>query len=61
LHNNFINKEILKSIANMCFKIGALVLAEGVESEEEILKSLKLDIDLFQGFWFAKPKPEAFD
>lgn len=52
---NFIHKEILKSITNMCFNIGALVLAEGVESEGEILRSLKLDIDLFQGFWFARP------
>lgn len=55
VHQNFINKEILKSIANMCFNIGALVLSEGVEDEGEILRSLKLDIDLFQGFWFAKP------
>ncbi|AFL69438.1 EAL domain-containing protein [Sulfurospirillum barnesii] len=55
VHQNFIHKEILKSIANMCFNIGALVLAEGVEAEEEILSALKLDIDLFQGFWFARP------
>ncbi|WP_024953806.1 EAL domain-containing protein [Sulfurospirillum arcachonense] len=55
VHKNFINKEILKSVANMCFNIGALVLSEGVEDEEEILRSLKLDIDFFQGFWFARP------
>jgi EAL domain-containing protein (putative c-di-GMP-specific phosphodiesterase class I) len=61
VHQNFINKEILKSIANMCFNIGAVVLAEGVESEEEILRSLKLDIDLFQGFWFAKPQGRLYD
>ena len=61
IHHNFIHKEILKSIANMCFNIGALVLAEGVEDEEEILLSLKLDIDLFQGFWFARPSGLAFD
>jgi len=61
VHQNFIHKEILKSIANMCFNIGALVLAEGVEVEEEILKSLKLDVDLFQGFWFARPSGTVFD
>lgn len=61
VHHNFIHKEILKSIANMCFNIGALVLAEGVEEEDEILRSLKLDIDLFQGFWFARPSGTFFD
>ena len=60
VHQNFIHKEILKSIANMCFNIGALVLAEGVEEEDEILQSLKLDIDFFQGFWFARPSGLPF-
>ena len=55
LHQNFIHQEILKAITNMCFNIGALVLCEGVEAEEEILKALRFDVDIFQGFWFSKP------
>jgi len=51
---NFVNSEILRAVANMCHKIGAIVLAEGVESEEEILNCMKKDIDVFQGFYFSK-------
>ena len=51
---NFINSEILSSISKMCHTIGALVLAEGVESENEILHSMKKDIDIFQGYYFSK-------
>lgn len=56
IHNNFINSEILSAISNMCNRIGAVVLAEGVEHREEVLSCLKKDIDIFQGFWFCKPK-----
>ena len=53
--NNFINSEILSAIANMCHQIGSIVLAEGVENSSEILCCMKKDIDIFQGYWFAKP------
>ena len=55
---NFINSEILQAITNMCHKIGTLVLAEGVETKDEILSCMTKDIDIFQGFWFSKPKKE---
>ncbi|MGB5866855.1 MAG: EAL domain-containing protein [Arcobacteraceae bacterium] len=56
IDKNFINAEILHAISNMCHKIGAIVLAEGVESKDEILNCMAKDIDIFQGFYFAKPK-----
>lgn len=55
VESNDINAEILKAIANMCYKIGATALCEGVENECEVLKSLNFDIDLFQGYFFAHP------
>jgi len=58
IHENFINSEILKAISNMCQKIGAMVLGEGVEHRDEVLSCLKKDIDIFQGFWFCKPQKE---
>ncbi len=36
------------------------VLAEGVETEAETHTLLKLGIDLFQGYFFAKPAVECF-
>ena len=56
VHNNFINSEILSAISNMCHKIGAIVLAEGVEHRDEVFNCMKKDIDVFQGYWFCKPK-----
>jgi len=58
IHNNFINSEILSAISNMCHQIGAIVLVEGVEDRDEVLACIQKDIDIFQGFWFAKPKDE---
>lgn len=55
IHNNFIHSEILKAITKMCNKIGAVVLAEGVEKKEEIIRCIKTDISIYQGFYFAKP------
>lgn len=56
IQNNYVNKQILSAISTMCNNIGALVLAEGVEEKDEILTCMRKDIDIFQGFWFSKPK-----
>jgi len=56
INKNFINSEILRAVSNMCHKIGAIVLAEGVESKNEILNCMEKDIDIFQGFYFSKPQ-----
>jgi len=55
VNDNFINSEILHAVSNMCHRIGAIVLAEGVEQENEILNCMEKDIDIFQGFYFANP------
>jgi len=54
IQQNYINSEILTSISNMCHKIGAVVLAEGVEKNDEILTCMTKDIDIYQGFFFSK-------
>jgi len=59
INQNFINSEILTAVSNMCHKIGAIVLAEGVEEKKEILSCMEKDIDIFQGFYFSKPKKDV--
>ncbi|WP_457571887.1 EAL domain-containing protein [Desulfovulcanus sp.] len=49
--------KILKAISYMAREIGSIVIAEGVEKEEEIMECLEVGIRLFQGFYFSKPAP----
>jgi EAL domain-containing protein (putative c-di-GMP-specific phosphodiesterase class I) len=49
--------KILKSISYLAREIRSLVIAEGVETKEEIMEMLEIGIELFQGFYFAKPAP----
>lgn len=56
--NNQINKEIVKAISKMSHNLGIRVLAEGVEDENAICLGMKSSINLFQGYYFSKPKNE---
>ncbi|WKY47811.1 EAL domain-containing protein [Eubacteriaceae bacterium ES3] len=48
-------QEIFKSLVNLSNKIGALIVAEGVETRGEAISVLKLGAQVIQGFYFAKP------
>jgi EAL domain-containing protein (putative c-di-GMP-specific phosphodiesterase class I) len=41
-----------------CGALGITVLAEGIESEEELLTLRRMGCELFQGFLFGRPKKE---
>ncbi len=51
----FHKQEVVKALSILGNKLGAMVLAEGIEREEEALKCLQLGLDVFQGFYFGKP------
>ncbi|WP_027366132.1 EAL domain-containing protein [Desulfotruncus alcoholivorax] len=55
INQDYYKQEVLKSLVNLSQKIGALVVAEGVEKEEETIMALKIGVDMLQGFYFAKP------
>ncbi len=48
-------RTIVQSLVNMCTELGCTVIAEGVETVEELETLQNAGIRLFQGFLFAKP------
>lgn len=53
--NEHYKRAIISSIVNLSNKTGVLTLAEGVEKIKDITTCCELGVDLFQGFFFAKP------
>jgi EAL domain-containing protein (putative c-di-GMP-specific phosphodiesterase class I) len=59
ISNNQIHREIVSAICKMCHNIGAMPLAEGGESIEEIVCCMRLGASLIQGFYIARPSAEV--
>jgi EAL domain-containing protein (putative c-di-GMP-specific phosphodiesterase class I) len=52
----------VKSLVDLGRKIGAVVVAEGVEHESEAIVALELGADFLQGYFLGRPRePNAFD
>jgi EAL domain-containing protein (putative c-di-GMP-specific phosphodiesterase class I) len=54
---NFFAQELLRSLIALGRQTGALILAEGVETQADVTACMDLGVDLFQGYFFAKPAP----
>ncbi len=54
-------RRILPRMVGMIHEAGSLVLLEGVETEEQALIALDADIDLVQGYYFARPAADPVD
>ncbi len=50
-------QHFVKSIIDFAHDNDIVALAEGVETSEELQQVIRLDIDLIQGFYTAKPQP----
>lgn len=62
VHKDYYKQETLKSLVGLSRRIGALVVAEGVETEDEAIVSLELGADLLQGYFLSRAKEiHAFD
>ena len=57
LDTNSYKQGVFKAVVDLGRRIGALVVAEGVETEQETLTALELGADLLQGFAISRPQP----
>ena len=51
-------KVVMKATVNMIKELGLKMVAEGVETEEQMQGIKDLGIDYIQGFYYSKPLPQ---
>ena len=56
IDSNGYNQEVFKSIINTAKQIGAMTVAEGVETVDEVITCMLMGVDYFQGFYFSRPE-----
>lgn len=54
--NDAYKREGVRTVVNLAQKSGALVVANGLENEEDALAALDLGVDMLQGSYFSKPQ-----
>lgn len=59
IHNDKVKQVIFWGVRQMCDRLSIDIVAEGIENREEYLWLEKAGIDLFQGYYFAKPAFES--
>jgi EAL domain-containing protein (putative c-di-GMP-specific phosphodiesterase class I)/ActR/RegA family two-component response regulator len=56
LHQSYHKQEVFKCMVKLAHSLGALLIAEGAETEEETMRALELGADMIQGFYFSRPQ-----
>jgi EAL domain-containing protein (putative c-di-GMP-specific phosphodiesterase class I) len=59
LSGDYFRQEVLRSLSALGRQTGALVLAEGVETQEDLEACLDIGVDLYQGYYFSRPMPSG--
>lgn len=49
------SRAIVKGVIQVCEELDTRLIAEGIESEQELMVLQDMGIELFQGFYFAQP------
>lgn len=58
IDTNELKQSVYKALKSICIDNNIQILAEGVETQEELSMVKKLGVDFAQGYYFAKPSPE---
>ena len=61
IHDNLIQQELLLTLSRLAARIGAAVIAEGVESESEVAALIDGGAQYAQGYLFALPAARVWD
>jgi EAL domain-containing protein (putative c-di-GMP-specific phosphodiesterase class I) len=56
IDSDYHRQETFKSLVQLTRRIGALVVAEGVETHQQAITALELGADLLQGFFLGRPE-----
>ncbi len=56
IESDYHRQEVFRSLVRLASRIGAVAVAEGVESEEEAWTVLRLGASMIQGFYFSRPQ-----
>jgi len=51
------DRAVVAALVSLAAEMNLMVVAEGVESEEQLAQLRELGCDYAQGFWFAPPSP----
>lgn len=57
-HNNEKAKSMLKYIVDMAHSVNMKIVAEGIETKEELDSFVKIGVDYIQGYYFSRPIPQ---
>ncbi len=60
IESNTYNQEVFKTIINTAKQIGAMTVAEGVETVDEVITCMLMGVDYFQGYYFSRPEQFNF-
>ncbi|MBI4772808.1 MAG: EAL domain-containing protein [Deltaproteobacteria bacterium] len=58
LDREYSKQHVLRALTGLAHRLGALVIAEGIETEEEAIAAVECETDLLQGYLLSRPNED---